>query len=136
MKVSGGAASDERLDRSIVASLMAFNAKNKFKKEALKLVASTLSAAEVSHLRASFLQIDTDNSGVISYAEMAKALQVMGYKDTSRIHTIISSLDTDGDGQISYEEFLTAVVDRQLVYQQNKCVAAPRAVSHVSMPPS
>ena len=61
--VVGGAAPDLPLDMSLVSSLQSFNAKNKFKKNVLKLVASALSAADVQALRASFMKIDTDNTG-------------------------------------------------------------------------
>ena len=61
--VIGGAAPDKALDMSLVSSLQSFNAKNKFKKNVLKLVASALSAADVQALRESFMKIDTDNTG-------------------------------------------------------------------------
>jgi calcium-dependent protein kinase len=118
--VVGDAASDEKIDRSVVASLMAFNARNRFKKEALKLLASTFNASEVASLRASFLKIDRDNSGLITYAELTKALGEAGLHEKGRVDELLRSIDVDGDGSISYDEFITAVVDRQLIHRQNK----------------
>ena len=46
-----GLAPDMPLDRSLITSLMAFDVRNKFKKNALKLVASALSAVDVAELR-------------------------------------------------------------------------------------
>jgi calcium-dependent protein kinase len=64
--VAGDAAVDRPLDRSLISHLMTFNAKNRFKKEAMRLVASTLSAKDVAGLREAFNKIDTDHSGVIT----------------------------------------------------------------------
>ena len=61
--VTGESAPDAPLALSLVESLRTFNAQNKFKKQALKLVASSLSAVDVAALRASFHKIDTDNTG-------------------------------------------------------------------------
>ena len=41
-----------------------FNAQNKLRKAALRLVASTLTAADVQRLRTTFHQIDTDTTQV------------------------------------------------------------------------
>ena len=72
---------------------MHFNAKNKFRKAAMELVASTMSAAAVAELRAAFHKIDTDNSGVITYAEMARAMREQGVSEaniTSLMKNLVS----------------------------------------------
>jgi calcium-dependent protein kinase len=66
--VTGESAPDAPLALSLVESLRTFNAQNKFKKQALKLVASSLSAVDVAALRASFHKIDTDNTGAWRHA--------------------------------------------------------------------
>jgi calcium-dependent protein kinase len=116
--VSGDAAPDVALNREILASLVSFNAKNKFKKNALKLVASTLGAPEVAALRAEFLKIDTDHSGFISYDEMGAALK--GFKiDHAQLRSVLEAMDDDGDGRISYDEFMNAALSKQLASHQN-----------------
>jgi calmodulin len=124
--VAGNAASDDRIDRSVLASLLSFTAKNKFKKQALQLAASALTANDVAHLRAAFMSIDVDNSGFITFAELSAELEKLEMRDAERISQAMKEMDADGDGQISYDEFITAVVDRQLVRHQNTRVA-PRA---------
>jgi calcium-dependent protein kinase len=61
--VVGESTPDDPIAPALVESLRTFNAQNKFKKEALKLVASSLSAADVANLRAKFHKMDLDNSG-------------------------------------------------------------------------
>jgi calcium-dependent protein kinase len=116
--VSGDAAPDVALNREILASLVSFNAKNRFKKAALKLVASTLGAPEVAKLRAEFLKLDTDHSGFISYDEMRAALKGIT-ADPSKLAAVVANVDDDGDGRISYEEFMNAALSQQLALHQN-----------------
>lgn len=122
--VAGDAASDERIDRSILSSLLSFTAKNKFKKEALRLAATAMTAQDVAKLRTAFMRIDADNSGFITFAELSQEVGKLEVADAARISTAMREMDADGDGKVSYDEFITAVVDRQLVHHQNMCVAA------------
>lgn len=115
--VQGDAATDTPISTNIVKSMQNFNRKNKFKKDALKLIASTLSAVEVQKLRKAFHEIDADNTGTISFAEMAEACKRMDLQ--CDIDTLIQRMDEDGDGVINYDEFITATADRQLVHHQN-----------------
>lgn len=72
--VAGDAAPDTALSRDILSSLSSFNARNKFKKNALKIIASKLSASDVAALREAFLKIDKDHSGACSTASRAPPL--------------------------------------------------------------
>lgn len=94
--VTGESASDVALDPSLISSIVAFNAKNKLRKMALRLVASNLKAADVAKLRAMFNKIDTDGGGTISYTEMTKALADLGITDEGTIARMMESLDADG----------------------------------------
>lgn len=105
-------------------SLLSFNAKNRFKKEALKLVSSTLSAKDVASMREAFNKIDTDQSGVITYAELAAALRGLGMSNAAEIEALMRNMDADGDGNISWEEFLQASAEQQMIHQQNNSAAA------------
>ena len=117
--VAGDAAPDTPLSRDILSSLLSFNARNKFKKAATKLVASTLGAADVASLREAFLKIDKDHSGFITYQEMRETIASLGIKDVSTATSIVENVDADGDGRISYEEFLHAALDQQMVHHQS-----------------
>ena len=117
--VAGDAASDASIDRSILSSLLSFTAKNKFKKEALRLAATAMTAQDVARLREAFMRIDADNSGFITASELGEEVSKLGVADSDRIKVAMREMDADGDGKVSYDEFITAVVDRQLVHHQN-----------------
>lgn len=93
-------APEKPLDKSLLTSLQSFNAKNKFKKNALRLVAAHMSAADVQHLRADFMKIDTDGSGSITHKEMQQAMKKMGVVDEATLASLIKNVDADGDGSI------------------------------------
>jgi len=118
--VTGVAASTSKVDAKVISSLISFNRNNKFKKNALNLIASTFEASEVAMLREQFIKIDQDNSGQINLAELRAAIEKTGQKNGESINTAIANIDVDGDGSISYEEFLAAVIERQLIHRQNK----------------
>ena len=63
--VPGNAAPDTPLSKDILSSLSTFNARNKFKKNALMQVANKVSASEVAALRDAFNKIDKDHSGAL-----------------------------------------------------------------------
>ena len=116
--VRGETALDSPMDASVLRSLCTFNAQNKLKKEALRLIASTFTPEDVHNLRAMFRRIDTDDTGTISFQELSEALRRMGVADSDS-RDIMQRLDTDGDGEISYEEFLVATTERQMIHHQN-----------------
>ena len=123
---TGSAAPDTALDRDLMTSMLSFQNNNKFKKKAMELVASTLSAADVSNLRAAFMQVDTDASGFLNFSELSAALKLAGIKDNKdTIMQAMKNMDTNGVGKISFSEFLTATLEKQLIQHQSNmwCVA-------------
>jgi Ca2+-binding EF-hand superfamily protein len=71
---------------------------------------STLSAAAVKQLRESFLAIDKDNTGTITYAELRDAVATAG-GNPEKVMELMREMDTNGDGSINYEEFLVATAE-------------------------
>lgn len=116
--VTGRAAPRAALDPGVVRSMAAFTNNNRFRKQALKLITSMLSAADVAKLRQQFVAIDTDGTGTITRDELADALHVLGLDSSTDPNALFAQLDADGDGVISYEEFLVATAERQLVHHQ------------------
>lgn len=117
--VTGEAAPTTVLDKSLLASLGSFNAKNKFKKAAIRMVASTLTASDVANLRAAFNAIDVDGSGTITYKEMAQALKAHFHiTDDAVIASMVRNLDENGDGKLSYNEWLQAVLETRMIHHQ------------------
>ena len=120
--VSGDAASDKPIDRSVVDSLLQYNARNHFKRAAVRLVASHLTAKDVHELRALFMKMDADDSGTITRQEMVNAMRAMGVadKDPEVFRRVVDAVDADGDGKVSWEEFLEASLEPQMVRHQQQ----------------
>ena len=109
--VAGDAASTVPFDRAIIQNLLAFNARNKFRRDAVHLVARDLSKEQVASLSESFKRLDKDGSGQISHAELVTALRSLGFTSTSDVEKLIQAMDTDGNGRISWLEFTDAASD-------------------------
>ena len=129
--VTGDAAPDTPLDAELLSSIMSVTAANKFKKRALELVASTLSAADVASLRATFVAMDKDNSGSLTHAEVSEALRASGLANSAdAVMRAVKNMDTNGDGKVSWNEFLAVTQQRQLInYQQNMWYAFQMCVT-------
>uniref|UniRef100_A0A7S1C984 Calmodulin n=1 Tax=Bicosoecida sp. CB-2014 TaxID=1486930 RepID=A0A7S1C984_9STRA len=117
--VNGDVAPDDPIDRQVVLAMYNFNANNKLRKAALRMVASTLSASDVQKLRMEFHKIDTDTSQSISVSELAAALHHLGLPAGAGVQKLMANMDFDEDGTINLEEFLVATSEMQMIYHQN-----------------
>ena len=120
MKVNG-CASDKPMDDAIVSRLNNFANMNKFKKEAMKVIASNMPMDEITGLRNLFESIDTDKSGTITAQELKEALGRKGMtlkeEDAAKL---LSMIDVDANGTIEYDEFLAATLSQhQLMKEEN-----------------
>jgi calcium-dependent protein kinase len=120
MKVNG-CASDKPMDDAIVSRLNSFANMNRFKKEAMKVIASNMPMDEITGLRNLFESIDTDKSGTITAQELKEALARKGKtlkeEDAAKL---LSMIDVDANGTIEYDEFLAATLSQhQLVKEEN-----------------
>jgi calcium-dependent protein kinase len=78
----GGEASDKPIDSAVLSRMKQFRAMNKLKKLALKVIAENIDTEEIQGLKAMFANIDTDNSGTITYEELKEGLAKLGSKLT------------------------------------------------------
>lgn len=109
----GGEASDEPIDSAVLSRMKQFRAMNKLKKLALKVIAENLSEEEIHGLKAMFTNIDTDNSGTITYDELKTGLAQLGSKLTEdEAKQLVEAADVDGNGSIDYIEFITATMHK------------------------
>lgn len=109
----GGEASDEPIDSAVLSRMKQFRAMNKLKKLALKVIAENLSEEEIHGLKAMFANIDTDNSGTITYDELRTGLAQLGSKLTEdEAKQLVEAADVDGNGSIDYIEFITATMHK------------------------
>lgn len=110
----GSSATDGELDVGVLQRLQRFDAHNRFQRKALRLVASSLSAEDVQRLRQTFVEMDADGSGSVSYAELRRALRAAGLPEQD-VDKLAEALDEDGDGQISYDEFMAVAAQEQMI---------------------
>ncbi|PQQ11037.1 calcium-dependent protein kinase 2 [Prunus yedoensis var. nudiflora] len=109
----GGEASDKPIDSAVLSRMKQFRAMNKLKKLALKVIAENLSEEEIHGLKAMFTNMDTDNSGTITYEELKSGLARLGSKLTEvEVKQLMEAADVDGSGSIDYIEFITATMHR------------------------
>ncbi|XP_021287531.1 calcium-dependent protein kinase 2 [Herrania umbratica] len=109
----GGSASDKPLDSAVLSRMKQFRRMNKLKQLALKVIAENLSTEEIQGLKQMFANIDTDNSGTITYDELKTGLARLGSKLTeAEVQQLMEAADVDGNGSIDYIEFITATMHR------------------------
>lgn len=68
--------------------------------------------SEISKLREMFDQLDTNNSGMLTIAEIRKAFHKLGYAlPEKEVKAIWKGLDFHDEGTINYTEFLAATIN-------------------------
>ncbi|XP_073149827.1 calcium-dependent protein kinase 9-like [Henckelia pumila] len=123
--IKGGAASDKPIDSAVLSRMKQFRAMNKLKKLALKVIAENLSAEEIQGLKAMFRNMDTDNSGSITYEELKTGLARLGSKLTeAEVKQLMEAADVDGNGTIDYIEFITATMHRHRLEREENLYKA------------
>lgn len=119
--VTGDAVSDEPLEKNVMDRMCTFDKQNKLRRETVRLVTSTLSAADIQLLRSQFHAIDSDADMTLDSAELAQAFQKSGMSlDAEAVEELVKKLDLNGDGVIDMEEFMMATADLQMRFHQNK----------------
>ncbi|KAB2600950.1 calcium-dependent protein kinase 2-like [Pyrus ussuriensis x Pyrus communis] len=110
----GGVASDKPIDSAVLSRMKQFRAMNKLKQLALKVIAENLSEEEIKGLKTMFANMDTDNSGTITYEELKTGLARIGSRlSETEVRQLMDAADVDGNGSIDYIEFISATMHRQ-----------------------
>ncbi|XP_039142595.1 calcium-dependent protein kinase 33-like isoform X1 [Dioscorea cayenensis subsp. rotundata] len=109
----GGEAPDKPISSAVQDRLKQFRAMNKMKKLALKVIAENLSEEDIKGLQQMFKNMDTDQSGTITYEELKVGLSRLGSRMTeNEIRQLMDAADVDKNGSIDYIEFITATMHR------------------------
>ncbi|GLT34395.1 hypothetical protein SLA2020_089130 [Shorea laevis] len=111
-----GEASDRPIDSAVQSRLKQFRAMNKLKKLALKVIAESLSAEEITGLKEMFSNIDVDRSGTVTFEELKDGLSRLGSKlPEAEIKELLDAADVDSSGVIDTTEFIAATMHRHRV---------------------
>lgn len=117
---------DPPLHPSIVDRLRAFTRENRLTCLLMTLVAHHLSDAGIQELRQTFYEMDTDDDGLVSVADITKALQKVGVDTKGQsIHELVEGLDVGHNhaGHVNVDEFLAAAIDRKKVFTKTTVAA-------------
>ncbi|CAN6485131.1 unnamed protein product [Victoria cruziana] len=100
-------------------------AMNKLKKLALKVIAENMSEEEIKGLKEMFRNMDTDNSGTITYQELKTGLARLGSQLTeAEVKQLMDAADVDKNGTIDYMEFITATMHRHRLQTEENLIKA------------
>ncbi|XP_058090877.1 calcium-dependent protein kinase 29-like isoform X2 [Magnolia sinica] len=109
----------------VLTRMKQFRAMNKLKKLALKVIAENLSDEEIKGLKQMFNNMDTDQSGTITYEELKTGLSKLGSKLTeSEVKQLLDAADVDKNGSIDYIEFVTATMHRHRLEREENLFKA------------
>ncbi|KAL0451015.1 UNVERIFIED_CONTAM: Calcium-dependent protein kinase [Sesamum latifolium] len=91
----------------VKSRLKQFSLMNRFKRNALRVIADFLSNEEVEGIKEMFARIDTDNDGTVSTEELKAGLQKYNSQlPESEVEMLIEAVETNGKGTLDYGEFL------------------------------
>jgi calcium-dependent protein kinase len=114
-----------KISSCIVDRMHDFMQQNRLKKAALHVVAGQLKEESdaISPLRRTFLDLDTDENGLLSLEEMRAGLSRHGVVDFGDydLQQIVRGIDTDGNESIDYTEFLAATLPRRSYTEEIVC---------------
>jgi calcium-dependent protein kinase len=115
---------DVKLRNTIIGSLRNFAFSTKLKKAALTAVAQTSREDHMAGLRETFLALDSDDDGFVTFNELHSALESAGLTPPSDLEVIVDEVDGDGSGAINYIEFLAATLEETFYLKKDHAWAA------------
>lgn len=120
-----GVASDKPMDNAVLWRMNQFRASNKLKKLSQKVIAQNLTEEEIKGLRQMFSNMDTDNSGRITFEEFKSGLSRLGSKlSEPEVRQLMDAADVDKSGTIDYTEFITATINRHRFEKEEDLIKA------------
>jgi len=106
-----GSQSDKALDSAVLTRMRTFANQSKFKKLGMMMLVKHLKKEELEGLRQLFIEMDTDQSGMITIEELRIGLDHHGaHMANSEVAALMDTLDMAGTHTLTYEEFLATTI--------------------------
>lgn len=111
-----------------MTNMKKFAAQNQLKKMALAKIAHRLEDEEIVDLKKTFLALDTDDDGIVSFTELQEGLVKLGSRvEKDKLEVLLHELDVDGSDSMDYTEFIAATISKKHYDQDGVCWAAFRS---------
>jgi len=122
---------EAELDINICSELATIQAETHFKKAMMRMIASMVPASQIQELTSTFMAMDTNCDGVVTFKEFKAALAV--HPELLRLcgpdlQRIFSEIDHDGSGGVTIHEFVAATLYSQKVMMNNVLLDAFQAL--------
>ena len=100
--------------KEILNRISFYEAGNKLKRYAMKVMVRQLKGEEINSLTHLFRELDTDRTGYITAKELKIGLKKVGISlRGTQVRGIVEKADLAGNGKINYSEFLQAALDQK-----------------------
>ncbi len=100
------------ISRDILESLKKYRTRSKFQAEVHNVIAKCLNTHQIRDMKATFMALDIEKNGFLSFQELEQGLLTAGYQMAAHeIEEILQNADFKRDGRINYSEFLAATLE-------------------------
>ena len=113
---------DVTVMQTVLKNLKRLRAKEKIQKSAIAYIVHFFAkSAETTELRNTFLALDVNQDGKLTYEELKKGFAKVFGDNLSEIefNNLVDEIDQDNNGFIEYHEFLRAAVNQQKMLDEN-----------------
>ena len=115
---------EDKLDPSLFENVKDYKGVSTLKKAALNLLVKMVDSKEIEKLRAAFVKIDKDQTGMINKDELYEAMKNSHISISDKdIENIMKQVDYKGNAKINYTEFLAATISIKQFLTEEKLLA-------------
>ena len=107
---------------TIAQNIANFRTTNKLQKAILTYMATQLNEIQLTKLKQTFLDIDKNKDGRLSFEEIYQAFN--GQYSKEELKEIMDSMDIDHNNFIDYTEFLASAIDENIYLQEDNILNA------------
>jgi len=106
------------MEASTLQSLKSFSGESKMKKAALHAIARRANEKDIAKLRDTFIALDKNEDGVVTFQELQDGCAKLGVKETADLQTMMKELDVDGSLCIDYTEFIAGTMSKRMFHEE------------------